>query len=168
MGRKIKFNLEGQVLESEITKVDRKKLYGSSNKIVNDNQGNECVVSDLYQGSRILPRGSISQVLVDKNGSFVKRSNLVGFNEHNEKVEKVSSIFALENKCRKIDLDEFLSVNVKSIYQLDIADDQLDKWQNLFKNDEVYFLVFNYREDYEGDDAYIISNDSGFFMTVGK
>ena len=23
-------------------------------------------------------------------------------------------------------------------------------------------------EDYEGDDAYIISNDSGFFMTVGK
>ena len=168
MGRKIKFNLEGQVLESEITKVDRKKLYGSSKKIVKDNQGNGCVVSDLYQGSRILPRGSISQVLVDKNGSFVKRSDLVGFNEHDEKVEKVSSIFALENKCRKIDLDEFLSVNVKSIYQLDIADDQLDKWQNLFKNDEVYFLVFNYREDYEGDDAYIISNDSGFFMTVGK
>ena len=91
MGRKIKFNLEGQVLESEITKVDRKKLYGSSKKIVKDNQGNECVVSDLYQGSRILPRGSISQVLVDKNGSFVKRSNLVGFNEHDEKVEKVSS-----------------------------------------------------------------------------
>ena len=83
-------------------------------------------------------------------------------------VEKVSSIFALENKCRKIDMDEFLSVNVKSIYQLDIADDQLDKWKNLFKNDEIYFLVFNYREDYEGDDAYIISNDSGFFMTVGK
>ena len=168
MGRKIKFNLEGQVLESEITKVDRKKLYGSSKKIVKDNQGNECVVSDLYQGSRILPRGSISQVLVDKNGSFVKRSNLVGFNEHDEKVEKVSSIFALENKCRKIDMDEFLSVNVKSIYQLDIADDQLDKWKNLFKNDEIYFLVFNYREDYEGDDAYINSNHSGFFMTVGK
>ena len=41
------------------------------------------------------------------------------------------------NKCRKIDLDEFLSVNVKSIYQLDIADDQLDKWQNLFKNESV-------------------------------
>mgnify|MGYP001334804497 CR=1 FL=1 len=57
---------------------------------------------------------------------------------------------------------------MKSIYQLDIADDQLDKWKNLFKNDEIYFLVFNYREDYEGDDAYIISNESDFFVTVGK
>lgn len=168
MARKVSFNIEGQLLESEIIKVDRKKLYGSSKKIVKDSEGNECVVSDLYQGSRILPRGSISQVLIDKNGSFVKRSDLVGFNEHGEKVEKVSSIFSLENKCKKIDLDEFLSVNVKSIYQLGIADDELDKWKNLFKNDEVYFLVFNYREDYEGDDAYIISNDLGFFMTVGK
>ena len=65
-------------------------------------------------------------------------------------------------------MDEFLSVNVKSIYQLDIADDQLDKWKNLFKNDEIYFLVFNYREDYEGDDAFLIKNENTVFAVVGK
>ena len=29
-------------------------------------------------------------------------------------------------------MDEFLSVNVKSIYQLDIADDQLDKMEKTY------------------------------------
>ena len=168
MARKIIFNLEGILLESGITKVDRKKLYGSSKKIVKDNDGNECVTSDLYMGSKILPRGSISQVLIDQKGNFVKRSELVGFNHNNEKVEKVSSVFTVENKCSKVEIDEFLSVNVKSIYQLDIDDEIIEKWKEYFKNDEIYYFLFNYREDFEGDDAYLISNGSDFFITVGK
>lgn len=168
MGRKVIFNLEGISLESEISKVDRSKLYGSSKKIVKDNNGNECVTSDLYEGSRILPRGSVSQILIDSNGMFVKRSDLIGFNQNNQKVEKISSIFSVDNNCKKVDLDEFLSVNVKSIYQLNIDDDIIDKWKECFLNDEIYYFIFNYREDYEGDDAYIISNGSDFFITVGK
>ena len=27
---------------------------------------------------------------------------------------------------------------------------------------------FNFREDYEGDDAFLISNEEGFFISVGK
>ena len=66
MARVVKFNIEGSSLESEIVKVDRTKLYGSSKKIVKDSKGNECITSDLYEGSKILPKGSISQVLIDK------------------------------------------------------------------------------------------------------
>ena len=57
---------------------------------------------------------------------------------------------------------------IRDRYQLDIDDEQIDNWKKYFTNDEVYFLVFNYRADYEGDDAYIISNGEHFFMTVGK
>ena len=123
MARKVKFNINSSLLESGIVKVDRSKLYGSSKKIVRDMKGNECVLSNLYNGDRILPKGSISQVLVDSEGLFVSRSALVGFNSNNEQVEKVSSIFSNDNQCEKVDLDEFLSVNVKSIYQLVIEED---------------------------------------------
>ena len=34
MGRKIKFNLMGVSLQSEIVKVDRSKIYGSVKKVV--------------------------------------------------------------------------------------------------------------------------------------
>ena len=168
MARKVKFNINSSLLESGIVKVDRSKLYGSSKKIVRDMKGNECVLSNLYNGDRILPKGSISQVLVDNEGLFVSRSALVGFNSNNEQVEKVSSIFSNDNQCKKVDLDEFLSVNVKSIYQLVMEEEDQEKWNTLFANDEIYHFVFNYREDYEGDDAYLISNSKDLFITVGK
>ena len=168
MARKVKFNINDTLLESGIVKVDRAKLYGSSKKIVRDMKGNECVLSNLYNGDRILPKGSISQVLLDNEGLFVNRSALIGFNSKNEKVDKVSAIFSIDNKCEKVDLDEFLSVNVKSIYQLAIEEGDQEKWNDLFANDEIYHFIFNYREDYEGDDAYIITNGSDLFITVGK
>jgi hypothetical protein len=168
MARKVKFIINDNFFESGIVKVDRSKLYGSSKKIVRDMKGNECVLSNLYNGDRILPKGSISQVLLDKGGLFVNRSDLVGFNSSDKKVDKVSSIFSIDNKCEKVDLDEFLSVNVKSIYQLAIEESDKEKWNILFANDEIYYFIFNYREDYEGDDAYLISNGEDFFITVGK
>ena len=95
MGRKVSFKIEGSLLESEIVKVDRTKLYGTSEKIVYDTNKEECVLSDLYEGSIILPRGSIGQVLIDENGNSVLRSELIGFNLQGEKVKKVPSIFSI-------------------------------------------------------------------------
>ena len=168
MGRKVSFKIEGSLLESEIVKVDRTKLYGTSEKIVYDTNKEECVLSDLYEGSIILPRGSVGQVLIDENGNSVSRSELVGFNLQGEKVEKVPSIFSIENNCKKVEIDDFISSSIKSIYQLVIDENQIESWKKYFTNDEVYLFEFNYREDYEGDDAFLISNEDGFFISVGK
>lgn len=168
MGRKVSFKIEGSLLESEIVKVDRAKLYGTSEKIVYDTNKEECILSDLYEGSIILPRGSIGQVLIDENGNSVLRSELIGFNLQGEKVKKVPSIFSIENNCKKVEIDEFISSSIKSIYQLVIDEDQIETWKKYFTNNEVYLFEFNYREDYEGDDAFLISNEDGFFISVGK
>ena len=168
MGRKVSFKIEGSLLESEIVKVDRTKLYGTSEKIVYDTNKEECVLSDLYEGSIILPRGSVGQVLIDENGNSVSRSELIGFNLQGEKVEKVPSIFSIENNCKKVEIDDFISSSIKSIYQLVIDEDQIESWKKYFTKDEVYLFEFNYREDYEGDDAFLISNEVGFFISVGK
>ena len=168
MGRKVSFKIEGSSLESEIVKVDRRKLYGSSEKIVYDTNKEECVLSDLYEGSIILPRGSVSQLQIDENGNSVSRSELIGFNLKGEKVEKVPSIFSIENNCKKVEIDDFISSSIKSIYQIVIDEDQIESWKKYFTNNEVYLFEFNYREDYEGDDAFLISNEEGYFISVGK
>lgn len=168
MSRQIKFNLEGVLLEAPINKVDRAKLYGTSTRVVYDENGELCKLSDLYQGSIILPKGSLSQVLIDKKGNYVSRSDLIGFNKSDQKVEKVASIYSQENKCKKIPLDEFISANIKSVYQLTISDVDLESWKKCFSNNEIYHFIFNYREDFEGDDAYILSEGNHFFIIVGK
>ena len=155
-------------MEAEITKVDRSKLYGTSARVVYDENGEECSLSNLYQGSAILPKGSITQTLLDSKGNYVSRSDLIGFNNLNQKVEKVSSIYSGENNCKKVTIDEFISANVKSIYQLNIENSNLENWKKCFLNDDIYCFIFNYREDYEGDDAYILYNGINFFIIVGK
>lgn len=168
MGRKVSFKIQGDLLESEIVKVDRTKIYGSSEKIVLDTNKEECVLSDLYEGSIILPKGSVGQVLIDDSGNSVSRSELIGFNLQGEKVEKVPSIFSIENNCKKVEINDFISSSIKSIYQLNIDETQIESWKKYFLNDEVYLFEFNYREDYEGDDAFLISNEEGFFISVGR
>ena len=167
MGKKSFFKIQGDLLESEIVKVDRTKIYGSSEKIVLDTNKEECVLSDLYEGQLFFQRISWSS-LIDDSGNSVSRSELIGFNLQVEKVEKVPSIFSIENNCKRVDIDDFLSSSIKSIYQLLINEDQIDTWRKYFTNDEVYLFEFNYREDYEGDDAFLISNEEGFFISVGK
>ena len=62
-----------------------------------------------------------------------------------------------ENNCKKVEIDDFISSSIKSIYQLVLDKDQIESWKKYFTNDEVYLFEFNYREDYEGDDAFLIS-----------
>ena len=83
-------------------------------------------------------------------------------------MEKVASIYSQENNCKKTSIDEFLSANIKSVYQLIIENDNLENWGKCFSNNEIYHFIFNYREDFEGDDAYILSNGKDFFVIVGK
>ena len=129
MSRQIKFNLEGVLLEAPITKVDRAKLYGTSTREVYDENGDECTLSDLYQGSVILPKGSVSQVLIEK---LYFKIQLIGFNKLDQKVEKVASIYSQENNCKKTSINEFLSANIKSVYQLNIREDNLESWKKCF------------------------------------
>ena len=51
---------------------------------------------------------------------------------------------------------------------MNIEHDNLESWKKCFLNNEIYHFIFNYREDFEGDDAYILSNGSDFFVIVGK
>jgi len=57
---------------------------------------------------------------------------------------------------------------VKSIYQLSFDDESEQKSlvKQLLKN--LYSFVFNYRADYEGDDAFLISDGKEVYAVVGK
>ena len=105
-------------------------------------------MSDLYEGSIILPRGSIGQVLMDENGNSVSRSELIGFNHQGEKVEKVPSIFSIENNCKRVDIDDFFLPLSNQYNQLVINEDQIDKWENILPMMK-YTCLSSILEDYE-------------------
>ena len=67
---------------------------------------------------------------------------------------------------REASLDEYLSMAVKSVYQLQIGDNK-ESLLNELNSGKIYYFVFNYRADYEGDDAFLLSNENEVFAVTG-
>ncbi len=166
MARQAEFSFSGQSVMAELKKVDRKKIYGWSSVEVFDENGSTCKLASLAEGSYIMPSGSTSLVSLNKSGEAISRSSLVGVNSAGEKVEKVPSIYDQKVMLREATIDEYLSVAVKSVYQLNIEENKESLLAELDAG-KIYYFVFNYRADYEGDDAFLLSNENEIFAVTG-
>ncbi len=166
MARKAEFSINGQSIMAELKKVDRKKIYGWSTIEVFDENGSKCKLAGLAEGQFVMPSGSTALVTLNAKGEAVSKSTLVGVDNDGKKVEKVPSIYDEKVMLREATIDEYLSTAVKSVYQLQV-DENKEALLNELNNGKVYYFVFNYRADYEGDDAFLISNGTDAFAVTG-
>jgi len=170
MARNIIFNDNDFSFSAGITKVDRKKVYGYSTVQVTDINEKKCsLVSLSDDGSYILPSGSTGIAKLDSKENYIDASSVKAVTVDGAPAEKVPSVFDQEiNLHKSSSITDYLDVNVKSIYQLSIENPK-EKEQLIKKlEDTLYEFVFNYRADYEGDDAFLLSNGSEVFAVVGK
>ena len=166
MARKAEFSINGQIVMAELKKVDRKKIYGWSTIDVFDEKGSKCKLAGLAEGQFVMPSGSTALVSLNLKGEAVSKSSLVGVDSAGKKVEKVPSIYDQKVMLREATLDEYLAMAVKSVYQLQI-DENKEDLINQLNDGKIYYFVFNYRADYEGDDAFLISNGTDMFAITG-
>ena len=166
MARQAEFIINGNSVMAELKKVDRKKIYGWSTIEVFDENGSKCKLASISDGVHVLPSGSSSLIKFNDKGETVSSSDLVGFNQKGEKVEKVPSIYDGKVELKEATIDDYLSLAVKTVYQLNMEDDT--PMLSELKDGKVFSFVFNYRADYEGDDAFLISNGETAFAVIGK
>ena len=161
MARKAELIVNTKSLFVEFKKVDRKKIYGwSSIETFDDNQ-EECILGGLAEGQYIIPKGGSALVTLNQNGESVIKKDLIGVNNNGEKVSIVPSIYEQKTILEESSIDEYLTLTVKSVYQI-ISDENIDIGEKIYK------FSFNYRADYEGDDAFLIKNENTVFAVVGK
>ena len=166
MARKAEFSINGHSVKAELKKIDRKKIYGWSTIDVFDENGSKCKLAGLAEGQFVMPSGSTALVSLNLKGEAVSKSSLVGVDSAGKKVEKVPSIYDQKVMLREATLDEYLAMAVKSVYQLQIDENKEDLINEL-NDGKIYYFVFNYRADYEGDDAFLISNGTDVFAITG-
>lgn len=167
MARKAELSINGQSFLAEFLKVDRKKIYGWSTVEVFDEKGSECRMANLAEGRYVLPSGSSALVTLSAKGETVSKSSLIGVDAQGNKVELVPSIYDQTVVLREANMDEYFSLAVKSVYQLNIEEIS-DRIMADLKSGKIYYFIFNYRADYEGDDAYLLSNGMDVFAITGK
>ena len=143
MARQAEFLFSGKSIKAELKKVDRKKIYGWSTIEVYDENGSKCSLAGLSEGSYVMPSGSSSLVSLNSKGETVSKNTLVGVNLDGEKVEKVPSIYDQKVILREASIDEYLSMAVKTVYQLNIEENK-EALLGELNEGKIYYFVFNY------------------------
>lgn len=167
MARELLFKLNGKEYSFCPDKIERKKIYGWTDKVAFDDNGNVCsLVSMDESGTVIIPKGCIGMGILDSNMKWVERSQLMAVDEKGNEAELLPSSFSVNIELSdSVTPEEFLDYSIVSVYQLEdssLATDFIEEIRN-----KIYTFNFNYREGYEGNTAFILENEGAGFILVG-
>jgi hypothetical protein len=166
MARELIFQLNETQFPFSPTKVDRNKLYGWTEVKAMDSQNAEC--KSLYMdrsGSIMIPKGGVSYGVLDNAGNWVNKSELLAVNLDGTPAQLIPSSFSAPIVLDKTaSVEEFLDHAITSIYVLSgEGNDLINQLSG-----KIYTFLFNYREDYEGDTAFLIESKGILYVLIGK
>ena len=168
MAKEAVLKFEGNLVKANLTKVDRNKVYGWSEEIYTDKSGNVCTWATLLNdGVTLISSGGTALKTFNNIRNEVSNSDLIAVYGNGELANLISSVFDAETTLsNEKTLEDLMNMEVKSVYQLEVLEnmDLLKTWLSEFK---VLYLPFNYRTDYESDDAFLLNQGELFFIITG-
>lgn len=170
MGKNIHFVIEGKTWSAGISKVDRNKVYGHVEEIISDSNGELCsVASILEDGQTIIVSGATALKTVDSENKEISKDAIKTVNLDGTDAVLVPSSYDTDAVLTLGTLDDLFNLEITSVYQLVWEDEaaKLDLIAYLGTN-KVLKFVFNYRADYEGADAVLITAQNQVFALTGK
>ena len=170
MGKNIHFVIEGKSWSAGISKVDRNKVYGHVEEIISDSNGELCsVASILEDGQTIIVSGATALKTVDSEYKEISKDAIKTVNLDGTDAVLVPSSYDTDAVLTPGTLDDLFNLEITSVYQLVWEDEaaKLDLIAYLGTN-KVLKFVFNYRADYEGADAVLITAQNQVFALTGK
>lgn len=169
MAKPIQFVADGFSCSAEIEKFERSKVYGWVETKVFDDTGEPCSVASLLEdGKTMIPAGGFSLKLLTADGFEVSRKDLVARDAGGASMTQIPSVFERPVTLRAdVTLEDYLSLQVKSVYQLTI-DSGKDELMKALAVNGVMGFDFNYRAGYELDTGYMLVADGQVFAVIGR
>ena len=158
------FKLGGADYGAAPVKLERKKIYGWTDTVATDKDGNVCGSAYLSpDDALVIPSGGLQQATVDSEGRWVKKSELTAYAEDGQEVLPVlpSSFDAPIELNTKATTVEFLDNDWESVYQLVNAD------LAAAVGNDIYKFEFNYTKGTNHNDGYLINTPGGLFLFAG-
>jgi len=170
MARALNLSFQDIQFKCGIKKVDRSKLYGYTSVDVKDDEGSSCGLATISEdGKHILSKGCVGYTTLNEQNEFVPTSDIRMMDLNGDPIEKIPSSFDLENIALEVSsIEEYLTINVKTVYQLEAEEGSaVADLLPVLEEHKILKCTFNYRADYDEDDAYIIHSGDTVFMILG-
>lgn len=169
MAKPIVLDHGGQTSSFDFSKITRAQIYGRKRRIPLGPDGEACTrVSLTFEGSLLLRSGMSAQGYFDGEGEWIPAKELVGIDASGKEVAFVPSTLGEAQPLEgPLPAEKLLDLQVESVYALD-AIEVGDDLAAALGGGEVFSFPFNYRGDYQAEQAFLIGNDDGYFALVGQ
>jgi hypothetical protein len=169
MARTIKITFKGKTYEPSIQALNRDKLYGFIENVIEDDKGQSCFEGSLLEdGQTLIGKGCSAIKVLDEKGLEVDKKELKAVDVNGKPLNEVLSIFETGITLKEGGMDDLFDLEVDSVYDFNWSDETMKAaFLNEIKG-KVLTFEFNYRTDYEGADAVLISNSEGAFILSGR
>lgn len=165
MARELTFKIKKKEYTATPLKVDRRKLYGWTQIIALDDNGDPCnLVTTDEAGQFIIEKGGTGLGILTPSGEWADRSQLKYVNEDGTKAELIKSSYNVVNPLKeKVSLEEFLDYSITDFYELTELDSDFIKEIG----EDIYRFTYSYLDNFEGTPAFIMNSFGSVFMLIG-
>jgi hypothetical protein len=169
VARTISVALAGKESSFAFKAVERSALYGKRRRVALDANGQPCGRASLLEdGSLILKSGMTGQGYFLDDGSFMKQTDLEGFDVGGTPLVKVPSTLGVAQELvGPVDPSVVLDLRVATIYALEPESLDTGLKESLEKGN-IYQFAFNFREDYQAETGILLANENGMFALIGE
>jgi len=170
MAKNITFRMGYLSFAAGLNKVDRDKVYGYVEEVVLDTQGKPCGTGSLLDdGQTLVLSGATALKTVDANNAEVDKQSMKMVYADGTDAVLVPSSYDGEVALKPATMDELFDLEVTAVYQLAWEDASVkEATLKALDAGAMYRFVFNYRADYEGADAIMLSAQNEVFVMTGR
>jgi hypothetical protein len=170
MAKNLNFSIGKKTFSAAITKVDRDKVYGFLEEQVLDKNGDLCITGNLMDdGQTLILSGATALKTVTENNTEADKKTLKTVYMDGKDALLVPSSYDAEIALQKSCMDDLFNLEVSTVYQLTWEDaGAKSAMLKELEGDALYRFVFNYRADYEGADALVLSAQNEIFVLTGR
>lgn len=167
MARTLTITCGGATFNVAPIKLERSKLYGGTELQISTKDGIECHIGAINSdGLTIVDTGCAKTGMLAADGQWMERDELVALAPDGTQIQPIASSFdtgiKLADRCQ---IEDLLSINVQSVYQLS-GPDSADIAAMV--GEDIFTLQFSYRGGYESMDAFLLATEDGVFLITGN
>ena len=152
-----------------LAKVDRSGLYGEVKIEAFDEKGNPAEIKVLASDGRtLIDKGGTALEVLSKSGNTLERDEIKPVDKKGDPIDPIESSFKKVNNINPAEMDDYLSLIVKSVYWLQPAEESdMSPLLEQLGDGRIYSFPFSYRDGIETDEAFLVGNSDEAFMIVG-
>ncbi len=166
--RPLIFVVDGKQIALKPVKLERRKLYGWTEKVALDGGGAQCRLAHIDEtGTIVIPSGEMALGNLTEEGEWVERRQLKAYDVEGNAMQLYPSSFDAPIELGKLaSYEEYLDHAITAVYIL--KGEGVAAIIELMRGKKgLYTFKFNFRAGYFPSNAFLVESEGKLFMTTG-